>query len=192
MLAVVALGLAVQHVPETREAPSKQPQGAAKLAETMLRGYRNLIGTRRFMAYALTATGSHAGFHIFAAGAPAVLISGFGVSPANYGYYASLPPIGFLLGRLHQPQLWLPVSGFLPGTPDPPEKHDVQTAPVAGRIKPIAASRGRPVRRLGLLSSAKQEHQLNHEDDDHHQLKHKRPALVKAVHHEAIEFAGTL
>jgi DHA1 family bicyclomycin/chloramphenicol resistance-like MFS transporter len=98
VFAVVALGMAVRHVPETREAPSTQPQTAAKLVETMLRGYRSLIRTRRFMAYALTATGSHAGVQNFAAGAPAVLISGFDVSPASYGYYASLPPIGFLLG----------------------------------------------------------------------------------------------
>src|ERR1700748_205432 len=54
--------------------------------------------TRRFMAYALTAAGAHSGFHIFAAGAPAVLITSFGVSAEEYGYYASLPPIGFLLG----------------------------------------------------------------------------------------------
>ena len=54
--------------------------------------------TRRFLAYALTATGAHAGFHIFAAGAPAVLIIGFGIAPQDYGYYASLPPMGFLVG----------------------------------------------------------------------------------------------
>jgi DHA1 family bicyclomycin/chloramphenicol resistance-like MFS transporter len=50
------------------------------------------------MAYTFTATGAHAGFHIFAAGAPAVLIIGFGVSPEDYGFYASLPPIGFIVG----------------------------------------------------------------------------------------------
>ena len=32
------------------------------------------------------------------AGAPAVLIGSFGVSPAEYGYYAALPPLGFLVG----------------------------------------------------------------------------------------------
>jgi len=98
IFAVVALALAVQHVPETREVQPAQSQSGAILVETILRGYRSLIRTRRFMSYALTATGSHAGFHIFAAGAPAVLISGFGVSPADYGYYAALPPIGFLVG----------------------------------------------------------------------------------------------
>jgi MFS transporter, DHA1 family, multidrug resistance protein len=56
------------------------------------------VGTPRFLAYAFTASGAHAGFHIFAAGAPAVLIAGCGIPPQDYGYYASLPPIGFLVG----------------------------------------------------------------------------------------------
>jgi DHA1 family bicyclomycin/chloramphenicol resistance-like MFS transporter len=64
----------------------------------MLASYRGLVQTRRFVAYALTATGAHAGFHIFAAGAPAVLIIGFGTPPQDYGFYASLPPMGFLVG----------------------------------------------------------------------------------------------
>jgi DHA1 family bicyclomycin/chloramphenicol resistance-like MFS transporter len=64
----------------------------------MLAGYRTLIGTRQFLSYALTAAGSHAGFHIFAAGAPAVLIVGLGIHPEDYGFYASLPPMGFLVG----------------------------------------------------------------------------------------------
>jgi len=64
----------------------------------MLASYRTLLGTRRFLSYAFTAAGSHAGFHIFAAGAPAVLIVGFGIHPEDYGFYASLPPMGFLVG----------------------------------------------------------------------------------------------
>jgi len=68
------------------------------LARTMLASYRSLIQTPRFVAYALTAAGAHAGFHIFAAGAPAVLIIGLAIAPQDYGYYASLPPMGFLVG----------------------------------------------------------------------------------------------
>ncbi len=98
IFAVIALALAVRNVPETNGAQPVQSETGAMLIAVTLIGYRSLIRTRRFMSYALTATGSHAGFHIFAAGAPAVLISGFGVSPADYGYYASLPPIGFLVG----------------------------------------------------------------------------------------------
>jgi DHA1 family bicyclomycin/chloramphenicol resistance-like MFS transporter len=99
ILAVAALALVLRYVPESspREGPSR-PETAVLLARTMLADYRSLIQTRRFVAYALTAAGAHAGSHIFAAGAPAVLIIGLGIPPQDYGYYASLPPIGFLVG----------------------------------------------------------------------------------------------
>ena len=95
---VLALMLIVRNVPDTSPATQGPPEPASVRAKMMLAGYRTLLRTRRFMAYAFTATGAHAGFHIFAAGAPAVLIIGFGVSPEDYGYYASLPPIGFIVG----------------------------------------------------------------------------------------------
>jgi MFS transporter, DHA1 family, multidrug resistance protein len=93
ILAVVAMLLVIRVVPagRTADAPRLQIGG-------MLANYRTLIKTRRFLSYAFTAAGSHAGFHIFAAGAPAVLIVGLGIDPKDYGYYASLPPLGFLFG----------------------------------------------------------------------------------------------
>jgi len=99
ILAVVALALVLRHVPQSspREG-SSQSETAALLARTMRASYRSLLQTRRFVAYAFTAAGAHAGFHIFAAGAPAVLIMGFGIPAQDYGYYASLPPMGFLVG----------------------------------------------------------------------------------------------
>jgi DHA1 family bicyclomycin/chloramphenicol resistance-like MFS transporter len=99
ILAVAALALVLRSVPES--SPRKEPshsETAALVARTMLASYRSLLQTRRFVSYALTAAGAHAGSHIFAAGAPAVLIIGFGISPQEYGYYASLPPVGFLVG----------------------------------------------------------------------------------------------
>jgi DHA1 family bicyclomycin/chloramphenicol resistance-like MFS transporter len=57
-----------------------------------------LVLTRRFIGYAFSGAGAHAGFHIFAAGAPAVLIGKFGLTPEQYGYYAALPPLGFIVG----------------------------------------------------------------------------------------------
>jgi DHA1 family bicyclomycin/chloramphenicol resistance-like MFS transporter len=98
VLAVLTLALIIRYVPDARPAAYTPLQSGTELARTLLAGYRTLIGTRRFLAYALTATGAHAGFHIFAAGAPAVLILGFGIVPEDYGYYASLPPMGFLVG----------------------------------------------------------------------------------------------
>ena len=99
ILAVVALALVLRYMPDSspREGPSNSGT-AALLARTMLASYRSLLQTRRFAAYALTAAGAHAGFHIFTAGAPAVLIIGLAIPPQDYGYYASLPPIGFLVG----------------------------------------------------------------------------------------------
>jgi DHA1 family bicyclomycin/chloramphenicol resistance-like MFS transporter len=100
VFAALALILVLRYLPPTPVADRSRSQTGALLARTVLTSYRTLIGTRRFVAYALTAAGAHAGFHIFAAGAPAVLITGFGIAPEDYGYYASLPPVGFLVGSL--------------------------------------------------------------------------------------------
>src|SRR5215469_12377730 len=66
--AFVALALVICNVPDTASAPQPPSETARMLARMMLASYRTLIGTRRFLAYAFTATGAHAGFHIFAAG----------------------------------------------------------------------------------------------------------------------------
>ncbi len=93
VLACFAMVLMVRYVPDRCAAPAAPGDG-----QGMLASYRILIGTRRFLGYTLSAAGAHAGFHIFAAGGPAVLIGSFGVSPEQYGYYAALPPMGFLVG----------------------------------------------------------------------------------------------
>src|SRR5580693_93497 len=93
VLACIAMVLVSRYVPEVRTLTATPSRTGGMLAS-----YRTLIGTRRFLSYAFTAAGSHAGFHIFAAGAPAVLIVGLGIRPEDYGFYASLPPMGFLVG----------------------------------------------------------------------------------------------
>jgi DHA1 family bicyclomycin/chloramphenicol resistance-like MFS transporter len=93
VIACVAMALVTRYVPEGWAATA-----ASSRAGAMLASYRTLMGTRQFLSYAFTAAGSHAGFHIFAAGAPAVLIVGFGIRPEDYGFFASLPPMGFLVG----------------------------------------------------------------------------------------------
>ena len=90
-IACAAMALVAQYVPGAT-APSPSRTGG------MLASYGTLIRTRRFLSYAFTAAGSHAGFHIFAAGAPAVLMVGLGIQAEDYGFYASLPPMGFLIG----------------------------------------------------------------------------------------------
>jgi DHA1 family bicyclomycin/chloramphenicol resistance-like MFS transporter len=92
-IACAAMALVARYVPDGRVAAPPRARGGG-----MLTSYRTLFKTRRFLSYAFTAAGSHAGFHIFAAGAPAVLIVGLGIRPEDYGFYASLPPMGFLVG----------------------------------------------------------------------------------------------
>jgi DHA1 family bicyclomycin/chloramphenicol resistance-like MFS transporter len=95
LFALGALALALRFVPETRPFAAAPPETGFA---AMFAGYRSLAATPRFLAYALAAAGAHAGFHIFTAGAPAVLIGSFHIPPEEYGFYAALPPIGFLLG----------------------------------------------------------------------------------------------
>jgi DHA1 family bicyclomycin/chloramphenicol resistance-like MFS transporter len=89
----LAVALALAYIPETRER-----NGAPLRLGAIFGSYRTVVGSRRFLAYALAGTGAHAGFHVFAAGAPAVLIGTFGVYFKDYGFYAALPPVGFLVG----------------------------------------------------------------------------------------------
>lgn len=93
-LAVVAMALMARFVPSRPAALHRRVDDGRGIVASC----RALLASRRFAAYAGAAAGAHAGFHIFAAGAPAVLIGAFGVTPAQYGYYAALPPFGFLIG----------------------------------------------------------------------------------------------
>lgn len=96
LFAVAALALAYCFVPETCDRAAAPRSGIG--LRMLVANSRMLVGTRQFLAYALVATGAHAGFHIFAAGGPAVLIGGMGIRPEQYGFYAALPPIGYLVG----------------------------------------------------------------------------------------------
>jgi MFS transporter, DHA1 family, multidrug resistance protein len=81
-----------------RNLPSRGPAAQRVGGPGALASYCRLVTTRQFVGYALAAAGSHAGFHIFAAGAPAILIGKFGVTPEQYGTLAALPPLGFIVG----------------------------------------------------------------------------------------------
>jgi DHA1 family bicyclomycin/chloramphenicol resistance-like MFS transporter len=98
VFAVAALALAFCYIPETRTLHEPPAKNVLATGRAMLASYLALLATPRFLAYALVAAGAHAGFHIFAAGAPAVLIGRFGIKPEEFGFYAALPPIGFLVG----------------------------------------------------------------------------------------------
>ncbi len=110
VLACLAMVLMTRYVP-AGSAPSQRSAGGRGI----LASYHALIATRRFIAYAFAAAGAHAGFHIFAAGAPAVLIGKLGVTPEQYGFYAALPPLGFLVGSFFSNRLTvrLGVNGMI-------------------------------------------------------------------------------
>jgi DHA1 family bicyclomycin/chloramphenicol resistance-like MFS transporter len=93
LLAGVSLLLALRHIPGSTSSTQTAPH-AFRPGES----YRALITARRFLAYTLAATGASAGFQLFSAGGAAVLVGGLGVTPEAFGYYAVLPPAGFLVG----------------------------------------------------------------------------------------------
>lgn len=93
VLACATMALMLRYVPDRGIGSAAGTSG-----EGMLASYRRLIGARLFLGYCLSAAGAHAGFNIFAAGGPAVLIGSFGISPEQYGFYAALPPVGFMVG----------------------------------------------------------------------------------------------
>jgi DHA1 family bicyclomycin/chloramphenicol resistance-like MFS transporter len=64
------------------------------------KNYLTLVTNRRYMAYTLVISGGWAAFHCFNAAAPIILIDSYGVSPSHYGYYATAPSIGYLIGSV--------------------------------------------------------------------------------------------
>ena len=125
--------------------------------------YRALIATRRFIAYAFAAAGAHAGFHIFAAGAPAVLIGQLRRStPEHYGYYAALPPLGFLVGSFLSNRLTVRrgVNGHDPdrlGSADPGRSRHARARDVACP-EPLYRDRADDLRLLRQRSDHPQRH----------------------------------
>ncbi len=90
VLGLLAVALIARILPRDRERPLRP--------KSRYGGFSQLLSTRQFLGYATLATGTRASFHIFAAGAPAVLIAALGVAPEIYGLYVLLPPGGFLVG----------------------------------------------------------------------------------------------
>jgi MFS transporter, DHA1 family, multidrug resistance protein len=91
--AVITFALASRYV------PADAPGCRGKIEpRALFAAYHELLGSRRFVAYALAATGASAGFQIFSAVGSAVIVGTMSVSPQAFGLYAILPPAGFLLG----------------------------------------------------------------------------------------------
>ena len=77
----------------------------ARRAETsiwriMTSGFRMLLKTRRFYAYAATLFCAGGGFFAFMAGAPVIMIDLYGLDPDVYGMLTAIPSLGFVGGSL--------------------------------------------------------------------------------------------
>jgi len=64
-----------------------------------LRSYPELLSSRRFWGYALTAAFTSGTFFAFLGGGPFVATEIFGLSPSQYGLYFALVSIGYMLGN---------------------------------------------------------------------------------------------
>lgn len=64
------------------------------------RGYGVLMANRRFLAVTIPVALFSAGIFAFHTAAPVIMISVFGVTPGQYGFYATLPAFGFIAANL--------------------------------------------------------------------------------------------
>lgn len=90
MLAVMLRQLDETHPPGRRLG---RPMGVG-------RGYGLLLANRRFLAVTIPVALFSAGIFAFHTAAPVIMISVLGVTPGQYGFYATLPAFGFIAANL--------------------------------------------------------------------------------------------
>jgi DHA1 family bicyclomycin/chloramphenicol resistance-like MFS transporter len=73
-------------------------QNQSGLLTGMTSGIAALFRSRRFIGYALATLGGAAAAFGYVAAAPIILIDRMGMTPDQYGFFAALPPLGFLCG----------------------------------------------------------------------------------------------
>lgn len=66
---------------------------------SLMRDYRELLRSRIFWGYALTASGTAAAFFAFVGGGAYVVINLMGRTPVEYGMYFALITLGYMLGN---------------------------------------------------------------------------------------------
>lgn len=88
------ISLAVVHVDLVETNRSTSTSLAAQF-----RAYPELVGSRRFWGYALTAALSSGAFFAFLGGGPFVAVEMLGLSPSAYGLYFGIISIGYMLGN---------------------------------------------------------------------------------------------
>jgi DHA1 family bicyclomycin/chloramphenicol resistance-like MFS transporter len=96
LIASVLCALVWWRMPETNAALRAE----ASIWSIMTGGFRLLIKTRRFYAYAATLACAGGGFFGFMTGAPVVMIDLYGLDPDEYGMLTAFPSIGFVCGSV--------------------------------------------------------------------------------------------
>ncbi|HLT78464.1 MAG TPA: multidrug effflux MFS transporter [Ferrovibrio sp.] len=95
-ITAAVLLILMRRLPETH-----RPSGdAGPLLRGIARAYGFLLTSRAFLTFGLLNLAIFAGLHGFNAGAPAVLIDTFGLSPVLFGILAALGAAGFFIGAL--------------------------------------------------------------------------------------------
>lgn len=93
-LSLAAMLLTAAWLPET----NTNLQNQTALMRGLFTSFVVLMRHRRFLAYALAASGGSIAFYSFVAATPVLLIDRLGVSPDLFGICIGIPPIGFLTG----------------------------------------------------------------------------------------------
>ncbi len=94
ILAFGVISLAVVHIDLVETNRSTSISLAAQF-----RSYPELLGSRRFWGYAMTASLSSGAFFAFLGGGPFVATEMLGLSPSGYGLYFGIISIGYMLGN---------------------------------------------------------------------------------------------
>jgi MFS transporter, DHA1 family, multidrug resistance protein len=94
VLSVLVMLLTAAWLPET----NTNLQNQTSLVRGLFTSFTALLRQRRFLAYALAASGGSIAFYGFIAATPVLLIDRLGVSPDLFGICIGIPPMGFLTG----------------------------------------------------------------------------------------------
>lgn len=96
LLVIGLAGTVIIRMPETLRMPLSTPFSLREIT----RGYRDLIGDRRFIPFALLSAVTYAGLFAFISGSSFVMQGHFGLSPSAFALAFGLMVLGYILGTI--------------------------------------------------------------------------------------------
>lgn len=96
VLFAVACALAAAALPESLP-PSARTRAAGHPVRTAVRTYRDLLGDRRYIGFALSGALAQSAMFAYIAGGPFVFMQVFGLSPAQFGWLFGLNALGLIV-----------------------------------------------------------------------------------------------